>query len=94
MGNNISLADIHLFFFCSEYTTPPMLTATPKVPYNDCHNHITPENKSCSVDLRLPTWFAGSELFPISSGGFVPALLPSFEVSRSDDPGSSLVRPE
>jgi len=31
VGNNISLADIHLFFFCSEYTTPPMLTATPKI---------------------------------------------------------------
>ena len=33
VGNNISLADIHLYFFCSEYTTPPMLTATPKVPH-------------------------------------------------------------
>jgi len=31
VGNNISLADIHLYFFCSEYTTPPMLTATPKI---------------------------------------------------------------
>merc|ERR1712198_640729 len=31
VGNNISLADIHLYFFCSEYTAPPMLTATPKI---------------------------------------------------------------
>ena len=48
-------------------------------------------HKSCSVDLRLPIWFAGSEHFPISSGGSVPAPLPSFEASRSADPGSSLV---
>merc|ERR1712107_584518 len=31
VGNNVSLADIHLYFFCSEYTTPPMLNATPKI---------------------------------------------------------------
>ena len=44
VGNNISLADIHLFFFCSEYTTPPMLTVTPKVPHKDSHNLIVATN--------------------------------------------------
>jgi len=31
VGNTISLADIHLFFFCSEYTTPLLLANTPKI---------------------------------------------------------------
>ena len=31
VGNALTLADIHLFFFCSEYTKPSMLSATPKV---------------------------------------------------------------
>ena len=31
VGNALTLADIHLFFFCSEYTKPAMLSATPKV---------------------------------------------------------------
>ena len=30
VGNALSLADIHLFFFCSEYTKPAMLSATPQ----------------------------------------------------------------
>ena len=31
VGNALSLADIHLFFFCSEYTTPQLLVNTPKI---------------------------------------------------------------
>merc|ERR1711875_141669 len=31
VGNALSLADIHLFFFCSEYTTPALLATTPKI---------------------------------------------------------------
>ena len=31
VGNALSLADIHLFFFCSEYTTPKLLANTPKI---------------------------------------------------------------
>ena len=31
VGNALSLADIHLFFFCSEYTTPQLLSSTPKI---------------------------------------------------------------
>jgi len=31
VGNALSLADIHLFFFCSEYTTPQLLGNTPKI---------------------------------------------------------------
>ena len=31
VGNALSLADIHLFFFCSEYTTPQLLATTPKI---------------------------------------------------------------
>ena len=31
VGNALSLADIHLFFFCSEYTTAKLLATTPKI---------------------------------------------------------------
>jgi len=31
VGNTLSLADIHLYFFCSEYTQPALLSSTPKV---------------------------------------------------------------
>ena len=31
VGNALSLADIQLFFFCSEYTTPQLLASTPKI---------------------------------------------------------------
>eukprot|EP00092_Neocalanus_flemingeri_P008750 GFUD01009423.1.p1 GENE.GFUD01009423.1~~GFUD01009423.1.p1 ORF type:complete len:229 (-),score=75.24 GFUD01009423.1:82-702(-) len=31
VGNALSLADIHLFFFCSEYSTPQLLANTPKI---------------------------------------------------------------
>ena len=31
VGNALSLADIHLFFFCSEYTTPQLLSLTPNI---------------------------------------------------------------
>ena len=44
VGNNVSLADIHLYFFCSEYTSPPMLNATPKVEFSD---HCPKSQKAC-----------------------------------------------
>merc|ERR1712050_203080 len=31
VGNALSLADIHLFFFCSEYASPQLLATTPEI---------------------------------------------------------------
>ena len=89
MGNNVSLADIHLYFFCSEYTTPPMLNATPKVEFSD--NFVQNLRKHV-LDLRSPTWSDVSEVCPISSAGFVLVQRPSSNLLRSNAPGSSFVR--
>ena len=89
VGNNVSLADIHLYFFCSEYTTPPMLNATPKVEFSD---NFVKNHRKHVVDLRSPTWSDVSEVCPTSSAGFVLAQRPSSNLLRSNAPGSSFVR--